>query len=70
MNDSAELAGRLFPALVAGCVAVYFLGQGFSSGPRSRRWANLAIFCGLASCVPTEVALGLSPATRPAPGER
>jgi hypothetical protein len=62
MDNSAELAGRLVAVLLFACPAVYFLARGLGGGPRSRRLANLALFCGLTAFVMPEMALGLSPA--------
>jgi hypothetical protein len=62
MDNAAEQAGRLVAVVLFACPAVYFLLRGLGSGPRSRRLANLALFCGLTAFVMPEVALGLSPA--------
>jgi hypothetical protein len=64
MENPAELVGRLSAVMLFACPAVYFLVRGLGSGPRSRRLANLALFCGLTAFVMPEVALGLSPTDR------
>ncbi|MFM7077591.1 MAG: hypothetical protein ACKO3G_16225 [Planctomycetaceae bacterium] len=65
MYSFAEFAGRLVPVLLIGWFAAYFFVRGLGHGPRSRRLANLSLFCGCAALVLPEVTLGLSPATRP-----
>jgi hypothetical protein len=65
MENSAGLVGRLVGALLFALPAVYFLVRGLLGGPRSRRFANLALFCGLTAFVMPEMALGLSPAEWP-----
>jgi hypothetical protein len=65
MESSAELLGRLVAVLLVALPALYFLIRGLMPGPRSRRLANLALFCGLTAFVTPEITLGLSPAERP-----
>lgn len=62
MENLPELAGRLFPVLLFACLALYFFVRGLERGPRSRRLANLALFCGLTAFVVPEIALRFSPA--------
>jgi hypothetical protein len=62
MEISAELLGRLVAVLLFACPAFYFLIRGLGNGPRSRRLANLSLFCGLLAFVMPETALGLIPA--------
>ena len=65
MEYLPELVGRLIAVLLFALPAVYFLDRGLRDGPRSRRLANLALFCGLASFILPEIALGWSPANWP-----
>jgi hypothetical protein len=64
MDNSAEQVGRLVGVLLLACPALYFLVRGIRGSPRSRRLADLALFCGLLAFVMPETALGLSPANR------
>lgn len=66
METLPEFAGRLLPAVLFACLALYFLIRGATAGPGSRRLANLALFCGLTGLVLPEISLGLSPATNSA----
>src|SRR4051794_18776542 len=65
MDNLAELVGRLVAVVLFALPAVYFLVRGLVGGSRSRRWANLSLFCGLTAFVMPEIVLGLSPAERP-----
>jgi hypothetical protein len=47
MDNSAKLASDLVVRLILALPAIYFLIRGFTPGPRSRRLANLSLFCGL-----------------------
>lgn len=62
MDHSARLVGGLLVSALLACPALYFLAKAFGAGPRSRRLANLALFCGLTTFVMPEVSLGWSPA--------
>lgn len=64
MDSSPEFVGRLIAALIFASPAIYFLDRGLRAGARSRRLADLALFCGLAAFVLPEIALGWSPAER------
>jgi hypothetical protein len=65
MDNSPEHVGRLVALVLGACLALYFLVRGLSPAPRSRRLANLALFCGLTTFVMPEVALGLLSPERP-----
>jgi hypothetical protein len=61
LDNSAELVGRVVGVLLLAYRAMYFLVRGLGGGPRSRRLANIALFCGLGAFVMPEAALSLSP---------
>jgi hypothetical protein len=62
VENLPELMGSLLAALLLAMPAVYFLASAFRAAPRSRRLADLALFCGLAAFALPELALGWSPA--------
>src|SRR6516225_9322383 len=64
--NSAEMVGGLFGVFMLGCPAFYFLIRGRAAGPRSRRLANLALFCGLSFLFMPEFILGPRAADRSA----
>jgi hypothetical protein len=59
--NSPALIGRLVAVVLFGCLAGYFLILGLKGGPRSRRLANFALFCGLTAFVMPEIVLTLMP---------
>jgi len=65
MDNQAVLLQRLVAVLLTALPATYFLIRGLQGGPRSRRMANLALFCGLTVFVTPETYFGLTPAERP-----
>jgi hypothetical protein len=65
MDSPAYFIGRLLAVLLFASPALYFLRQGLKLGPRSLKLANFALFCGLATFVAPEVALGLTTVGQP-----
>jgi hypothetical protein len=66
MDNPAELLGRLVATVLFACPACYFLVRGLMRAPRSRRLANLALFCGLTAWVVPEIVLAQATAGRSA----
>jgi hypothetical protein len=65
MENTPEHVGRLVALVLFACLALYFLVRGLSPARRSRRLANLALFCGLSVFVMPEAAFGLLSPERP-----
>src|SRR4051812_42761717 len=60
MDIPPDLIGRLGLLLLLTCLALTFLVKGVQARQRSLRFANLALFCGLAVFVMPEKAFSLS----------
>ncbi len=66
MDGSPATVARLIVAGLFALLPVYFLVRALRSGPRSRRFANVALFCGLTAFVMPEITIGLGDGTRAA----
>jgi hypothetical protein len=58
MPDSPNPVCQWLVAALFAILPVYFLIRAFRSGPRSRRFANIALFCGLMTLVMPEITAG------------
>jgi hypothetical protein len=59
MDKLPELVGPFLVVLLFAYPSLYFFGRGLARGPRSRRLANLALFCGLAALIVPEYIVSL-----------